>query len=891
MGAPLHAWHALTVDQVIAVLKTTPQGLGRDHVTQRLHAHGPNLCEVSHRFVWFKRLVAQFTSPFILILAVALLVSVLLGDVLEGWAIVAVILLNGLIGFIQEVRAERAAATLRRLLPAEVTALRDGQWERLAALELVAGDVIRVEDGMRIPADARLLNESELLVDESLLTGEAQPVRKSTERLALSTPLATRLNMLYAGTFVRSGAGEAVVVATGCQTALGAITTTLTTIERRESPLGHQLRQLGRWIMIVIAGIVALVFLMALVRHDPAPATLLLVAALAVAAIPEGLPILLTVALIHGVRTMARRGVLVRRLIAVETAGTVTHIIVDKTGTLTENALRVTHIFFPKEVIRVSGEGYAPEGEFYREGQVIHPLSHSDIGNLLEKIAVIPRAQIEHEQGVWTPIGDPTEVALTVAAQKAYRRHGLPHQALLQVIDELPFRSSRGWAATIFQGGPQKRFVVMRGAPEAVLQRCTHVFRDGAIVRMGLGARRQFLNEVRTHVRDLRMLGVAYRSTQNSTLRPATMRDLILCGIVGMEDPLRGDALTVVQGAHKAGITVMMVTGDDPTTAASIGGQVGIVRRPADVVSLGDDPQLRSIELNQATVFARVSPKEKLAIVRGLQKEGARVAMTGDGSNDAPALARADVGIAMGLKGTDTAREAADIILTTDRFDQIIAAIEEGRTVFRNVRRTVLVQIGTNIAEVALIISILLGGGPTPLLPLQILWVNLVTDTIAGSALAFEPKHFDVLKGPPLPKNAPLLSPPLVSRTIIVALSITLVAVMSFWWGITHGGLGYARTLSYLALVAAQFGVIWGSRSVKFSIFTLPLVSNRPLIFLSIAAFSVALLPVTIPALAEIFGFTNLDGAGILIMGVALTLTLGVVELDKFARLRRKTVY
>ncbi len=878
-------WHTLSVKRVEALLEVSAEGLSTAHVLKRRARYGLNQCEVRSSWHWLERLIAQFMTPFTLVLVVAVAVSAVAGDLLEGWIVAAIIVVNGLIGFFQEARAEKTAQTLKRLIPAEVTTLRDNKWQKVATFELVIGDRIRLEDGMRVPADARIVASHELLVDESLLTGEAEAIHKNTLELASRVTLAERTNMIFAGTVIRSGAGEALVVAVGCASKLGEITTTLASIQREESPLTAQVRQIARVIMLSIALIVAGVGLISLVQGRPVVDTLVLVAALAVAAIPEGLPALLTVTLIHGVRVMSRRGVLVRRLISVETAGTITHIALDKTGTLTENAMLATRIFLPTQVFTVTGEGYVPKGDFFEGKKKVTPHSNRALKTLFRTIHCIPHVGIEEQNGTHLPLGDPTEAALYVLARKGGSQHRC------RVVDHLPFNPKRAFAATIveFEGGARE--LNLRGAPERILNRSPYVMRGTRTQRFSLKARRQLLEEIRAHAPGLRLIALARRSTNNSRILPAQINDLIFVGIVAIEDSIRPGVVQVLKQAQRAGVKTLMLTGDDPTTARSIAERVGILGSADKVISLVDNPHLTKEEILQGTVFARVDPKTKLLIVKTLQENGAVIAMTGDGSNDAPALARADVGIALGRNGTDTAREAADIILTSDRFDQIVAAIEEGRTVFRNVRRTVLFQIGTNLAEVAIIVAVLLGGGPTPLLPLHILWVNVISDGIAGSALAFESKHRDVLQYPPLPKAAPLLSRVLILRLGLIALSVTLVTLIAFWWGSTHAGLAYARTLAFFTLILTQLVVVWESKSLKYSLIGASIRDNMTLVYLTLLGLLSALLPILIPPLRILFHFTPLDFGGYALAGIAGGLILAMIEADKYIRAREHVRY
>ena len=878
-------WHALSVKRVEALLKVTEHGLSSELVRARRTRDGLNQCEVRSSWRWLERLIAQFLTPFTVVLLVAVLVSAAAGDVLEGWIVGAVIFINGFIGFIQEARAEKTAQTLKRLIPAEVTTLRENQWQKIATFELVVGDRIRLEEGMRVPADARIVVANDLLADESLLTGEAEPIHKNTLELAARTMFAERANMIFAGTVIRSGAGEALVIAVGCASKLGEITTTLAAIKREESPLTAQVRQIARVILLSIALIVAGVGLISLVQARPVVDTLVLVAALAVAAIPEGLPALLTITLIHGVRVMSRRGVLVRRLISVETAGTITHIALDKTGTLTENAMLATRIFIGRDVFAVTGEGYIPKGEFFAGKEKITPQSNRVLKKLLRTIHCIPHAGIEVQNETYLPLGDPTEAALFVLAKKG----GLTLRS--RVVDHLPFNPKRAFAATIVEFEPGARELHLRGAPERILHRTPYIMRGTRAARFSLKARRQLLEEIRAQARGLRLIALAMRPTSNSRILPAQVNDLIFLGIVAIEDSLRPGVVEVLHKAQRAGVKTLMLTGDDPTTARLIAERAGIVGATDKVVSLVDNPHLTKQEILHGTVFARVDPKTKLLIVQTLQENGAVIAMTGDGSNDAPALARADVGIAMGRNGTDTAREAADIILTSDRFDQIVAAIEEGRTVFRNVRRTVLFQIGTNLAEVAIIVSVLLGGGPTPLLPLHILWVNVISDGLAGSALAFESKHRDVLQYPPLPKHAALLSPVLITRLGLIALSVTLVTLVAFWWGSGHAGLAYARTLTFFTLIFTQLVVVWETKSLKYSLIGASIRDNITLVYLTGLGLLSALLPIIVPPLRDLFHFTPLDLGGYALAIVAGGLIFAMIEFDKYIRAREHTRY
>ena len=745
-------WHSLDTEAALLLLQSSPEGLAPEEARRRLQSQGPNRLPQARAASPLKRFARQLDNLLIYLLLASALITLLLGHVLDSVVIAGVVLINAVIGYVQEGKAEEALAALRSLVARQATVIRAGHRVEIPAQELVAGDILVLNAGDRVSADVRLLAAYNLNLDESALTGESTPVEKSLPRLAADTPLADRANMAYSSTLVTTGQGRGLAVATGMGTEIGRISQLLTGVTPLQTPLLRKMAHVGRLLSAAILAVAALAFAFGhWVRGYAAADMFMAAVGLAVAAIPEGLPAALTIILAVGVRRMARRRAIIRRLPAVEALGAVTVICTDKTGTLTRNEMMVQRLLVADADYVIDGEGYAPVGAILAGGKPVG-------SEVLEGLFPVGRlcllcndAALAETAAGWTLSGDPTEGALlslglklVLSAPELARRY--PR------IDVIPFDSAHRFMATLHHSHEGEAWILLKGAPEAVLPKCLtgdalqqwHA-RAEALARGGL-----------------RVLALAQKRARPAQpeldFSDVEADGFELLGLAGMIDPPREDAIAAMARCREAGIAVKMITGDHAVTAAAIGQNFGLLGAPvtgAQLVAL-DEPALRRAA-SESSVFARVSADQKLRLVQAMQAQGEIVTMTGDGVNDAPALKQADVGVAMGGKGTDAAREAAEVVLTDDNFTSIAAAVEEGRTVDDNLRKVLAYVLPTNGGEAASLLVALLLGLTLPITPLQILWVNMVTAVTLSLSLAFEPAEGNVMRRPPRAPDAPLL--------------------------------------------------------------------------------------------------------------------------------------
>ncbi len=773
-------WHARPFETVVAEMRASLDGLSEVEVEARRAAYGWNVLPEPPRPSAWKRFFRQFDNVLIYILLGSAVIAALLDHWVDVGVIVGVVLVNALIGYIQEGKAEEALEAVRRLLSPLARVWRGGHLIEVPARELVPGDIVVIEAGDRVPADLRLLRVKELRIDESALTGESVPITKTVEPLPEASSLSDRTNMAWAGTLVTYGQGVGIVVATGSSTEVGRITSLLTETSSVETPLLRKLNQFGRYLVVFILAMVGLVFVAGLFQGYTMAEMFMVAIAIAVAAIPEGLPAIITITLAIGVQIMARRRAIVRRLPAIEALGAVTVICSDKTGTFTKNEMTVRAIITAQRRYEVTGAGYAPEGHIQCEGKPVSPESDPDLLWLLRVGLLCNEAQLLHKDGQWILRGDPTEGALLPLAHKA----GLDPQVIRRDfprIDLLPFASEKQYMATLHQESSGRRVILLKGAPERVF------------ALSGVGAYEEKLEFWRQAVRSLagkgmRVLAFALRevSNQYEALSGVDIEagGFQLLGVAGMIDPPRPEAIEAVRACHEASIQVKMITGDHPDTALAIAQQLGL--KQVHTVVTGTEiaqtaPNKLTTLVRNHDVFARVSPEHKYRLVEAFQQAHEIVAMTGDGVNDAPALQKADVGIAMGQSGTEAAKEAADIVLTDDNFATIAAAIYQGRTIYDNILKAILFILPTNFAEAAIpVAAIALNLPDLPMLPVHILWVNMVTAVTLAISLAFESPEEAVMKRPPRPPNEPILSPFLLWRIAFVGTLVTIACLYLF---------------------------------------------------------------------------------------------------------------
>ena len=889
-------WHASDSAEVLLALGSGLQGLGQAEVDRRLKVHGPNrLSEAAPPGV-LARLARQFNNLLLIVLMVAALVTVAIGHWVDGAVIAAVVVLNALIGFVQEGKAERALQAIRHLLSPHAVVLRDGRQHDIDAAALVPGDIVLLASGDSLPADVRLLQARNLRVDESALTGESMPVDKDTGPVAADAAIGDRLCMGYAGTLVTQGQARAVVVATGAATEIGRIGRMLASVEEGTTPLLARMAVFGQRLTIVILGAAALLFLFGtLVRGMAAAETFMAAVSLAVAAIPEGLPAILTITLAIGVQRMAHRHAVIRRLPAVETLGSVTVICSDKTGTLTRNEMTVQSVVCGGQTLEVQGAGYAPEGALMRDGQAIDPaafpLAAPVLLRLAEVAALCNDASLHEDARGWHLAGDPTEGALLTLAMKA----GLNPGALTMDrgrLDVIPFESEHRYMATLHARG-EATVVLLKGAPERILAMCSQqAGPDGQAHALAAAAWRDAIDaQARAGRRVLALAERTLPAGQQDLQHKDIEHGLTLLGIVGIIDPPRTEAVEAVARCHAAGIRVVMITGDHGVTASAIAGQLGMGAAHCAVtgpeIEAMDDDALRAA-VRDTRVFARASPEHKLRLVRALKANGEIVAMTGDGVNDAPALKQADVGVAMGMKGTEAAKQAGAVVLADDNFASITHAVEEGRTVYDNLKKTVTFLLPINGGEsLTLLLAVLLGVA-LPILPAQVLWVNMVSSVALAMVLAFEPTEADVMRRPPRPAGEPLLSRFLVWRVVFVSTLFLAGIFGMFEWALRHGeSMEAARTVAVNTLVCMEVFYLFSVRYLKSPSFTWQGVRGTPRVLLAVSGvFLLQLFFTYTPVMQQLFRTEALPlvwGLRILAIGVGV---LVVLEVEK-AVLRR----
>ena len=856
--APEIAWQTLDTDAVFETLGTGPAGLDTPEAAHRLERHGANALTPAKTRGPLGRLAAQFHNVLIYVLILAAGITALLGHWLDTGVILGVVLINALIGFIQEGKAEKALASIRQMLSQKATVRREGHILTLAAEQLVPGDVILLQPGDKVPADARIFRARNLKVEEAILTGESLPVDKNTAAVGHDAAIGDRRGMSLSGTLVVAGQGEAVVTATGDDTEIGRISGMLRDVEQLTTPLLRQIGRFARLLSTVIFGAaLAVVAFGVFVRGYTWTEMFQAAVSLAVAAIPEGLPAIMTIALAVGVQRMAGRRAIIRRLPAVETLGAVTVICSDKTGTFTRNEMTVQAIETAEDAFQVSGRGYDPHGGFRREDSDICPADQPGMQDLIRAGMLCNDAEIRHEDDQWMAVGDPTEAALVTLGIKA----GLDPTSQAERyprLDVIPFESETRYMATLHHDHEGHTFVYAKGGPERILDMCSQQLRAGETSPVDRDYWHTRMENMAA--RGFRVLAVACKAVEADTveLDHATVETgMTLLGLVGMIDPPREAAIQAVADCHAAGIRVTMITGDHPLTAGAVARQLGI---EADTPLSGPEIERMSDEelrerVRDTRVIARSSPEHKLRLVQALQASGEVVAMTGDGVNDAPALRRADVGIAMGIKGTDVAKEAAELVLTDDNFATISAAVAEGRTVHDNLKKAIAFILPTNGGEALTLLAAIAAGRMLPITPVQILWVNMVTAVTLALVLAFEPAERNVMARLPRDPKEPLLSRFLVWRIVFVSTILLAGTYGLFVWERNNGaGIEEARTVAVNTLVLFEIFYLFNARFLHTSAFTPGSLTGNRYVPLAIGALLVLQLAFTyLPPMQALF--------------------------------------
>jgi Ca2+-transporting ATPase len=880
-------WYRLPVEEVERRLETSvDSGLSSGEAERRLARHGPNELEEARAVPWWRLLLDQFRNVLILILLVAVGLSIALGHATEAIVIGAIVVIAAVLGFVQEYRAERAIEALRQMAAPESTVLRDGEELDVPARGLVPGDVLILRAGDKAAADGRLVEVRSLQVEESALTGESLAVEKQTDELpGDGLPLGDRTNMAYSGTAIAHGRGKAVIVATGMETEFGGIARMLESIDRAKTPLQLSLDRVGLLLARAAVVVVLLVVSLGLLRDEPLLDMLLFGTALAVAVVPEALPAVVTISLTLAAQRMARRNALVRRLPAIETLGSVSVICTDKTGTLTKDEMTVRKVLVADELVEVTGAGYEPEGGFVKDGAAVAPSPPLLEALRAAVLASDARLTPGDEEGRWQVRGDPTEGALVVAAAKAGLERG-DLEAGFPRIDEIPFTSESKRMTTLHET-PEGAVAYAKGAPEVILAACTRQLAAEGEVVLDPAAREGLLEAAQALAGEaLRVLAVARKS--GSTLAD-TEGGLTFLALIGMIDPPRPEARQAVETCKGAGVTPVMITGDHPLTAEAIARELGILTggravTGAELESMDDAELEREIERIQ--VYSRVSPLDKLRVVTALQEKGHSVAMTGDGVNDAPALKKADIGVAMGVTGTDVAKEAAAMTLTDDNFASIVAAVEEGRGVFGNIRKYLMYLLAANLGEIGLLLGASVLGKPLPLSAVQILYVNLATDGLPALALSVDPAEPDLMRRPPRSRREGIFSRPVVTLIAVGGAWSALTTLGLFLWAHSSGKpLTEAMTMTFVTLVLIEFFKAYSFRSDRNSVFARPF-ANRWLNLAVAWELVLVALVINVPFLQDAFGTQSLPLEDWLLIALVACTIVPVLEVAKLV-LRR----
>jgi cation-transporting P-type ATPase F len=888
-------WHHLPNEEILHLLETDEsKGLDLFELNHRQERFGPNALTPQKGKSPFVRFLLQFNNPLIYVLLASSIVTAFVKGLVDAGIIMGVVFVNAIVGFVQESRAENAINALVKSMVAEATVLRAGKKDRVPATSLVPGDIVLLQSGDKVPADLRLVQTRELQVAEATLTGESLPIEKKADTLlANDTPLSDRRNMAYATTLVTYGQGTGVVIATGDATEIGRISQLISQAQSLETPLTRKISEFSRLLLLVLSGVAILSFAIGLLRGQSFADTLTTSIALAVASIPEGLPAAVTVTLAIGVSRMAKRRAIIRKLPAVEALGSTTVICSDKTGTLTQNQMTVQVVYAGMTQYTVEGSGYNPQGVFLTEsGQTISALPAS-LQKVLQVGALVNDSHLKFVEGAWQIQGDPTEGALLVAAKKA----GLDETIMPQKFprkDAIPFESAYQYMATLHDNdSTHHKIAFVKGSVEALLSRSSRILdAEGNTVAINPEEITTIADALAA--RGLRVLGFAEKEMPEKTrqlIHEDVAAGLTFLGLQAMIDPARTEAIAAVKASQLAGIQVKMITGDHPLTASVIAQEVGIneanrVLTGRELAALSDSELIQAVK--NTGVFARVTPEQKLRLVEALQSLGNVVAMTGDGVNDAPALKQANIGVAMGITGTDVSKEAADMVLTDDNFATIEAAVEEGRSVFDNLTKIITWTLPTNLGEGLVILVALIINEVLPILPIQILWINMVTVAVLGLVLALEPREPGIMQRSPRDPNAPILTGALLRRIILVGVIILIGAFGLFEWELMRGeSLEVARTVAVNIVVFVELFYLFNSRSLQYSPFKIGFFSNRWLWFGVIAMVLLQMAFTYLPFMQNIFETAAL-GFGewwrILAFGV---LTFIVVEFEKFITNRK----
>ena len=884
-------WYKQSKEDLLSTLKTNPDvGLTEDDVKERINKYGTNELREEAKKSFFSKLLAQFSDFLILILIGAAVISFIVGEGKDAIVILAIVVLNAFLGLYQEGKAEKALEALKKMSSPTAKVIRNGHIAEVAASTLVPGDIVALDAGDIIPADLRLIESSNLKVEEASLTGESVPVEKDSNIVfEEDVSLGDRKNMAYMSTSITYGRGKGVVVETGHNTEIGKIATMIQSYEDETTPLQKQLNRLGKVLGITTIIICIGVFLIGLLQGREVLEMFMVSISLAVAAIPEGLPAIVTIVLALGMNKMVKRNAIVKKLLAVETLGSTTVICSDKTGTLTQNEMTVVKLFTDGKVIDVTGTGYDISGEFKLDDK---PIDDVDFLDTFLNIAVLANdADLEKTPEGYRVIGDPTEGALITLAGKGNIHKSSANEKYPR-IEEIPFDSGRKMMTTFHENYlPGKIVSFTKGAPDIVIDRCSKIKGSGVILDFNDEMKKEVLKVNSDFSKDaLRVLALAYREYDElpKDISPENNEiDMIFVGLVGMIDPARPEAKEAIRKCKEAGIKTIMITGDYKETAFAIAKELGMAET-IDEAMMGDelnklsDEELKEV-VKRVKVFARVSPEHKVRIVTALKENGEIAAMTGDGVNDALALKKADIGVSMGITGTDVAKNTAEMILTDDNFASIVSAVEEGRIIYSNIKKFVAFLLSCNIGEILLVFTSILLNLPVPLLAIQLLWLNLVTDSFPALALGVEKGDPDIMKIPPRDTKEPILTKSMLRGIVLQSVAIAVTSLLAYRWGLlTYGGdLLKARTLIFATLITAELLRAFSSRSQKYTLFNIGFFTNMTMVYAVLISFALLLVVLYVPFLQPIFHTTALGlNDWSVILGFAI-IPLVVGELSK----------
>ena len=893
-------WYNKSPDEVLKDLSTTREkGLSQEEAKTRLEKYGENALAAEKKKSFGEKLKEQILDPMIIILMIAAIISAFVGEALDAGIIIAIVIVNAFLSIYQEGKAEEAIAALQKMSSPKAKVVRDGDHIEVDSNTLVPGDIVILETGDIVPADLRLIDSSNLKIDESSLTGESVPVEKNFSKVYDGKmEIGDRENLAYSSTIVTYGRGMGLVVETGHETEIGKIATSIATVGDEQTPLQRKLAKLSKTLGILVIVICAVVLgVGVLYKNDPLEMFMTAIS-LAVAAVPEGLPAIVTIVLSIGMGKMAEKNAIVKKLLAVETLGTTTVICSDKTGTLTQNEMTVVKVFTDGQVYDVSGTGYSPEGDVTKKEEKV-TIEEDENLKILSSIAALTNdAKLQVKGQEASIIGDPTEGALLTFAEKA--GNGLKElYNNFDRIEEIPFDSDRKMMTTFHDKIFENIASFTKGAPDVVLDRCSKILIDGKEVELDDKLRKEVLDKNSEFARSaLRCLGYAYRkhSDMPSEITSENIeKDMVFVGLTGMIDPSRPEVKAAIKECRSAGIRPIMITGDYLETGLAIAKDLGIATSDDEAIMGRELNEMSEAELREIvkekSVFTRVSPENKVQIVTALKQNGHITAMTGDGVNDAPAIKKADIGIAMGITGTDVAKNTAEVILTDDNFATIVNAVEEGRIIYSNIKKFVAYLLSCNLGEVLIVLISILMDLPVPLIPIQLLWLNLVTDSFPALALGVERGEADIMEEKPRDPDEPILDTEIKITVAIQSIAITVATLLAYfvglkWYGL-ESGINHARTMAFATLIICELLRAYSSRSIDKTVFELGVFTNKKLVFATLFSFLLMLVVIYVPVLNDAFGLMDLGPKEIAVVLGSALIPLVAGEIQKKVRFRK----